>query len=182
MSYYLNVKDLHSREELMDIREDLKRLSIEETCKKYKITFQDLCKICSSSIKKGNHKQNNSFPKYINPVSARFEVMKCLDGKSVVFGHYMSLEEAIEVRDKLISLGWKANPLDYLGDKYITKTNQKYSITKTFGRNNTIHYGRYNSLEDARKVRDKLVKCNWEKSQLQQICRELGVEKVGDNK
>lgn len=39
-----------------------------------------------------------------------------------------------------------------------------------------VYYGNYETLELARKIKRKLIECNWDKSQLNTIRRELGVK------
>lgn len=54
------------------------------------------------------------------------------------------------------------------------RSNGRYCVHK--GKNNkTISYGYYYSYEDARKVRDELLKVDWDKSELPRIKRGLGL-------
>lgn len=48
-------------------------------------------------------------------------------------------------------------------DKYIYKRNGKYQISRNVNKHN-VSYGVYNSIEEARNVRDKLVENNWDES------------------
>lgn len=60
--------------------------------------------------------------------------------------------------------------------KYIhyDKIWNRYRIQKVlYGRR--VSYGSYDTLEDAVKVRDELIKCNWDKKQLNKIREETGV-------
>ena len=70
------------------------------------------------------------------------------------------------------------------GDKntyrFIYPRDNHYVIMKTIKREYR-YFGTYSSLEDARKVRDKLIDCNWEKSQLSSILEELGVKNNGNS-
>ena len=43
-------------------------------------------------------------------------------------------------------------------------------------RKNNVYYGNYETLETARKVKKKLINCNWDKSKLNNIRKELGLK------
>ena len=43
-------------------------------------------------------------------------------------------------------------------------------------RKNNVYYGNYETLEIARKVKKKLIECNWDKSKLNDIRKELGLK------
>ena len=86
----------------------------------------------------------------------------------------MNFTEACKVKEELKELNWDADPLDYLGDKYIGKAHDgKYTIMKKGENNFPVYYGRYKSLEFARTVRDCLVRFNWDKDYLPLILRSL---------
>ena len=76
------------------------------------------------------------------------------------------------------------NNLRVSGDKsaykFIYQKEHGYVIQKTI-KTKYQYFGTYDSLEDARKVRDKLIDCNWEKSQLPLILKELGVKNNGNS-
>ena len=56
---------------------------------------------------------------------------------------------------------------------YITVIDGRYVLRK-----NHVYYGRYYTLEDAKKVRDYFIMNRWNKRRLNEVCRELGVERV----
>lgn len=51
------------------------------------------------------------------------------------------------------------------------KKDGKYMIRKK-----SVYYGQYDSLETARKIKQKLIEVNWDKKQLNKIRKEIGVK------
>ena len=47
-------------------------------------------------------------------------------------------------------------------------------------RKNNVYYGNYETLEIARKVKRKLIEANWDKNQLNNIRKELGLKPMGN--
>ena len=72
-------------------------------------------------------------------------------------------------------------PADRYSDinKYIYKVDSGYAIKKSI-KAVYSYFGVYDSIEDARNVRDKLIDCNWDKNQLPSIVKELGVKNNGN--
>lgn len=64
-------------------------------------------------------------------------------------------------------------------DKFIYPRGKQFAIMKSI-KGDFRYYGVYNTMEDARKVRNKLIDCNWDKSQLPSIHKELGVKTYGN--
>ena len=63
-------------------------------------------------------------------------------------------------------------------NKYIKPRNKTYyTIYKVINGKNT-YYGSYNTLKDARLVRDNLEKHNWDKYHLDEICEEVDVYRI----
>lgn len=61
--------------------------------------------------------------------------------------------------------------------RYINRTRSgKYAVQKHMDGEN-IYYGTYNSKEEAEKVAERLLECNWDKEQLETILREEGIER-----
>ena len=60
--------------------------------------------------------------------------------------------------------------------KYIQKVNNTYILRKKLP-SKTVHFGTYNTLEDAKKVRDYCIQHGWKKNCLNKYCRILGVER-----
>ena len=157
------------------IRHDLKNgLSISEVCEKYNLTFKELY----AELKhKPQDKEDCDNEKHIYLIRTRYFILKGGD-YTKNYGSYFSLEEAIRVRDELVSLEWNVDSNDYLGDKYITCKEKNFKISKSWGKHKTVVYGEYRSLEDARKVRDALVVFDWDKDYLPLILKRLGVVRV----
>lgn len=66
-------------------------------------------------------------------------------------------------------------------DKYITKNScGSYTVSK-YVNGISEYYGSYTDKEEARKVRDELIKCKWDKEKLPEILNELEIKsKCGD--
>ncbi|WP_405316217.1 hypothetical protein [Methanobrevibacter sp.] len=60
---------------------------------------------------------------------------------------------------------------------YYDKIWGRYRIQKVIN-GRKISYGTYDTLEEAILVRDKLMECDWDKKQLQEIKDELGIKSV----
>lgn len=61
--------------------------------------------------------------------------------------------------------------------RYINRTRSgKYAVQKHMDGEN-IYYGSYNSKEEAERVVERLLECNWDKEQLETILREEGIER-----
>ena len=69
-------------------------------------------------------------------------------------------------------------PRDYSEEtRYIEKKGNRFYIKKKIG-NKTPHFGIYSSLEDAQLVRDKLICTGWKQNQVDNICKEVGVNRI----
>lgn len=158
----------------MNIRTELKNgMTIDEVCRKYRISFIDL-------INTLKYNKTTVDYQHIFKNGSRYIIQKSIDGKSKVYGSYFQLEDALDVRDQLIKLDWKVDEKEYLGDMYITKTLKgDFRVAKNFGKCKTIVYGIYEKLDDARRVRDCLVRMDWDKDYLPLILKRLGVVRVG---
>lgn len=164
-----------------NIKNDLKNgLSIQEVCEKYSISFNELFKKLKHGQPKIKDKQGFCVSENVYQFGRRYTIQKVLGYKVIQFGSYMDLDEAITVRNELASKNWEADPMDYLGDKHIHQIYNQFRISKSKGRGKTIHFGNYHTLEDARKVRDCMVKLNWDKDYLELVLKRLGVEKIGN--
>ena len=105
--------------------------------------------------------------KYIVEVGNSFRISKMIDGKLCHFGHYDSLEKAIELRDKLIKNNWDPTGIIKLRTlkmpkriKHIHTTSHGYEIVKRID-GNLINFGSFDSLDDAIMLRDELEANNW---------------------
>ena len=163
---------------IQEIQNDLKKgLSIDEVCTKYNLTFLEIFKLMDKTKKPRTEHQ--ALTRHIIKYCNRFIIVKTIDSKQIVFGSYYDLQEAIQTRDELVRKNWNVNRDEYLGDMYITLRKNRYVVTKNKKRGKTIFFGAYSTLRDARKVRDELVKANWNKNKLKSILEKTGVEKIG---
>lgn len=65
----------------------------------------------------------------------------------------------------------KSNPL-----KYIQKhSDGRYRVRKSVG-GKLIYFGYYDTVNDAIRVRDKLVEVGWKKYLLDEVCKDLGID------
>jgi hypothetical protein len=86
--------------------------------------------------------------------------------------HQLSLESAFrEHKPKDEGRRRRTRPTPYLN---IRRENKVYIIRKRI-KTKDVYYGRYNSLEEAVLVRDKLREFNWDKSRLDEACSVVGV-------
>ena len=160
---------MYSRE---DVRNDLRNgVTIDEVCRKYGLSFKELLSFLR--VNSGISNDTRRDYKHIRPKGARFEVFKSINGKQIVFGRFIHYFDAKTLRDKCVEEDWDLS-LVTNGDLYITLRNDRFYIE----RKGKSTYGAYEYLEDARKVRDKLIECNWRKSDLDSICKILGVEQL----
>lgn len=112
---------------------------------------------------KYNIKPSKGYGKYIAKVGKKFRVQKGINGKTVVFGTYETLEEATIARDKFESENWKNVP-ERSGTgshKYIHNTSRGYAIYKRI-KGEVKYFGSFKTLEDAIKERDILIQNNWQ--------------------
>lgn len=90
--------------------------------------------------------------------------------------HNTNLKNALNITQR----DWKA-----IEERHIYARSNGFSVVKNIGGIN-IYFGVYNSVSEAKKVRDELIKCDWDKSKLKRILRKLNIkvpiEHVGDRK
>lgn len=108
--------------------------------------------------------------KYIVKLSNSFyRISKSINGKVCNFGHYDSLEEAINVRDELMKYNWDVSKVsinkpvsrkDYFYNKNIHKFNDRFAVVKRID-GELKGFGIFDTVEDAIKHRDYLEKNNW---------------------
>ncbi|OED30389.1 hypothetical protein [Methanosphaera sp. WGK6] len=119
-----------------------------------------------------NKKQKTRYIYYIEQKN-KYRVSKTIDGKQNFYGLYDTLEEAEKVRDKLLEHNWskeyyeknlrkedtskKSEDMQYI---YLVKDTSTYSISKQI-KNKKYSFGRYKTIEEAKKARDELQAHDW---------------------
>lgn len=102
-----------------------------------------------------------------------------VNSKRESFGWYPTREIAEKIAKDLKKCNWDRSKLSEIQSKhnyqppqkrrnYIYPHGNKYTIRKQIN-NKKIQYGTYKTREIAESIRDKLIKCNWDKNQLQVI-------------
>ena len=92
-----------------------------------------------------------------------FRVTKWLNGKQKTLGSYPTLIGALMIRDWCQANDWKPyhRILSSTGEDYITIHNGAYEIHKRVN-GKLKYFGRYHTLEDAKKWRDYFIENNWD--------------------
>lgn len=107
---------------------------------------------------------------FIGKAGKSFVVYNYSDNKCVFYGYYSSLRSAIRNRDNLISYNWDVSKVDKINyseneRKYITQVGNSFRISKSID-GEIKHFGHYSTLDEALKVRDQLIKNNWDGTSL----------------
>lgn len=90
----------------------------------------------------------------------------------------MGLEECLIKHETNLKVLFKKKPSPFEGmSQYIERRGKHYYIKKKI-MNRTYYFGTYATLKDARRVRGRLILCDWKQNQVDRICRELGVERI----
>jgi len=61
--------------------------------------------------------------------------------------------------------------------KYIEKSGRKWYVKRRVN-GKTKYYGYYRCLEDAQRVRDRIIELDWKQSKVDSVCKELGIERI----
>ena len=117
----------------------------------------------------------NNFKKdFLNP---KMTVKDLQQKYNINYNNYRKLRERIcdeeEITQKPTVSNNKKGILD---DKtYVHKYGDGFAVIKYIN-NQRHYYGTYKNLETSKKIRDKLMECNWDKTQLQSIKEEVKFE------
>lgn len=113
-----------SKSKLLEFQKDLQNgLSIEEACSKHDVSFGEAVlgfnplQKRNKNKKKGKKVKCSTPSKYIFQRDDSFTVRKNVKRKTMVFGTYSSLEDAVKVRDELIRIGWKQRSVDSICER-----------------------------------------------------------------
>lgn len=113
-----------------------------------------------------------------------------VNSKRESFGWYPTRKLAEKIAKDLKKCNWDRSKLASIQAKhnftpkqkrrnYIYPHGKKYTIRKQIN-NKKIQYGTYKTMEIAESIRDKLIKCNWDKNQLQVIQSKVAQEFGGE--
>lgn len=160
-------------------------MALNEALQKHNITLGDAFHNMKSNSKMKRRTKTNTGETYIRKTSmGTFTVIN-----RKYYGSYVTIEDARQVKEFLINNNWDAHNLeDFLKLKRIPRNsrgrrresrfnNEDHHIHKSYGKFNirktrnyeTTGYGTYDDIRVARRIRDRLILCNWDKSQLKSI-------------
>ena len=93
----------------------------------------------------------------------------------------MGLDECLKKHNTnlKILLGYNLHSKGVINEetKYLEKAGSTFYIKKKI-KSKTYYFGRSSCLEDAQKVRDRLIDIGWKQNQVDNICKELGVIRI----
>lgn len=126
---------------------------------------------------------NSLYDKYHNFKKAFLDKENTIEDLRRMFD--LSYNDYDKLRVKVLNeTGLKQKPRQRLSDTrlvadntYIYNIKGKFHVIKTINQRQST-YGRYLDFETAKKVRDKLIECNWDKEMINDIEKECGVCKV----
>lgn len=188
----------------MDIKafqNDLKDCSLSECCEKHNLSLSDAMDILiyknrRKAMKKMREKRKERVNKYILFKRGRYCISRA-GGDRDIIARFRTVEDARIVRDELIACDWDDSKLEEILEKndikqvpkfcvlanenaYIRCTKSgRYTITKCFKNGDgwkSKTFGTYNSLENAKKIRDELIDCEWDIEQLSAIRKRIWKE------
>ena len=106
---------------IINFQTDLQNgMSIAEALQKNDVSFKEATeRLCHSKPrrKKKKKKQQLRAAKYIQKRDGKYYVRKTVEGRTVMFGTYRTLEDAIKVRDYCIEHGWYQKRIDAICEK-----------------------------------------------------------------
>lgn len=113
------------------------------------------------------------YGRYISYNGIMYTIQKMLDGKLHVYGFFHDLNEAKKQRDWLIENNWSRLEVPDDSKRHIHKQGDDYLIYRKLG-NDLEYFGTYLSLEEAKKMRNKLIENDWS------LDDSTNVEKISD--
>ena len=115
--------------------------------------------------------------KYIMFLNNYYRVIKTFNGKRKSFGSFKDKNNAIVLRDLLVENGWVESgiPKEYFSDhagsnegkygKYIIFANGYFKVNKQINGKYKV-FGSFDNVENAHRLRDLLIKNDWDKSNI----------------
>lgn len=113
------------------------------------------------------------YGKYISYNGIMYTIQKMLDDKLHVYGFFNDLDKAKKQRDWLVENNWSRLEVPDDSKRHIHKKGDEYLIYMK-SENDLEYFGTYPSLEEAKKMRNKLVENDWNLSD------STNVEKISD--
>lgn len=102
--------------------------------------------------------------KHIVKVGNSYRISKMISGELNHFGHYKTLEEAIEIRDKLIENNWDKNIVNIPKrpdfERHIHKSSRGFRVVNRIN-GELVDFGIFDNLDEAISYRDNLEENNW---------------------
>lgn len=113
------------------------------------------------------------YGKYISYNGIMYTIQKMLDDKLHVYGFFNDLNEAKKQRDWLVENNWSRLEVPDDSKRHIHKQGNEYLIYMKL-ENDLEYFGTYPSLEEAKKMRNKLIENDWS------LIDSANVEKISD--
>lgn len=115
-------------------------------------------------------KRKNNLPSFVYKNNKKYCVCQQVNGRKKYYGTYLDLDDAIQLRDKLVSEGVIKSRVGLhrlRGDtRYITHYDGRYCIYKNVdGRQE--YFGSFKTLEEAMMERDYLESIDWDYSNME---------------
>lgn len=167
-------------------------MSIEEGLKKHNMTLKEIFnqnqhkkRALTPSSHKGSIRKTRRNPPH-------YGVCKMIRGKLHWYGVYHTKEEAEIIRERLHQVNWDKNELDNIlketGIKRAKQNERKvgkntyiydnghghYSVAKSMninGKRKAVLCGTYTTIDEARIIRDEMLKNNWDNTNLDELCK-----------
>lgn len=122
---------------------------------------------------------------YEESKNGNYKLRKQVRLKRVTIGRYHSYDLTLHLKEYLEKNNWDETIVQYIvnvtksiqdRDKYIEHDNEKYYIYKTV-KGKKENYGKYDNIEQARYVRQKLIENGWERKKIPEYLEKYDIEK-----
>lgn len=161
-----------------ELTNDLKKgMSLTDALNKHKVCLKDI-------FENMGHERNSETCENLSYQKGKWVLSKVINGKREYYGTFRNKEDGIAVREKLKEYNWDKSKLPQIHKELnysmelrlaeqkprrnINTINGKYVIQKSIN-GKSSYFGTYKSLKTAQLVRNELIKCNWDKKQLNKI-------------
>lgn len=157
----------------MNPLDDLKQMTLEEVCSKYKMSFKELVDYANNKAKNGDESIS-----LIKRIKNRYYIVNSRTDKPKYIGSFLNKNEARQL-SRAFNILRESHPNDvkYLGDKWIHKVGNRWKIEKRNSKGAICHFGRFDSQDEARKVRDYLFLNGWDLDVLKEVLDKKIIER-----